>query len=64
MLKNTLHQREPASKEALAFLPASFFTGIASFFPVVFWLLVEMLDSQPVPGDRSAGSWPDSPGGI
>jgi len=40
------------------------FTGVASFFPVVFWLLVEMLDSQPVPRDCSAGSWPDSPGGI
>lgn len=41
------------------------FTGFAYlFFPAVFWLLVEMLDSQTVPGDLSSGSWPDSPRGI
>lgn len=57
---------------SIGFFTCFLYIGIASFlflffyffFPVVFWLLVEMPDSEPVPGDRSAGSWPDSPGGI
>lgn len=67
ILVNTLYQKDPASKEALSFLPASILQGLHLFFfffPEVFWFLVEMLDSQPVPGDLSSGSWPDSPGGI
>lgn len=64
MLRNIFHQRELASKEALAFFTCFHFTEIASFFPVAFWFLVEMLDSQPVPGDCSAGTWPGFPGGI
>lgn len=52
-------------QESTGFFTCFHFTGFAYFFfPEVFWLLVEMLDSQPVPGDLSSGSWPDSPGGI
>lgn len=66
ILVNTLHWKDPASKNALGFFTCFHFREFASifFFPEVFWLLVEMLDSQPVPGDLSSGSWPDSPGGI
>lgn len=48
---------------SIRFFTCFHFTGIF-FFPSGLWLLVEMLDSQSVPGDRSAGRWPDSPGGI